>query len=1438
MDANTGLRVIEDAHLPRRRQKRRLWLRRKRLERSLRIAGLGEGVRKRPELAVAFGSVSTKSLYDTGAEGSVISSAKFQMAVEAGAKVKVLPTARLEGVTGEAFPVDRTVRMVATILGKRVSAVWHVSPAIAYESIMGMNIIKHGLNLVKGAVEWDATLAAEPLIMAPVALRARWTSGAAFVFKRVEIAPGQARRVRVRVRDRDGVAVGAGPAFIEAYGLTGLVTLDDRSSAHIFISNTDEYAKLELQPSQAVGYAWEASLMDTVDPEEAGPEVLRISALFAGPESVAFAAVAKTQFITRRSAGLRKTHWAEIAEQVAEACAHVQNPKERAQLSALIQKYAPVFSAHKFDIGRCDEQTHTIRLKSADPVFTKQFPLPPREVDFVKTHVKKWLELKLVEPANSPYNSPIFCVSKKGEDGWRLVLDYRKLNAQSHVDRYSIRSVEECLQEVGRAESTVFSALDLTAGFYQLPLDPRIKHTTAFTVPGMGQFQWLAAPMGLQGSPSSFSRLMDKVLQGATNTVTFVDDVLVHSRSFAAHMEHLEQVFSRLLRAGLKLNLPKCRLGQAEVPYLGHTLSAAGVTPGKDKHKALLDTKPPETITALRSFLGLANFFRKFVANFAEKAAPLHALTRQTSDWHKGPMPEEAIEAFEVLKKDITSAQPLALPRPAGTFHLYVDAASGSYDEGREGGMGACLMQQQNGVNVPVAFASRALSPAERNYSAFLLEKAAALYAIEHFGHLLRGQRFYLYSDNKPLVDLTSTHKRTLNRLQEKQNEFEFDVRYTPGGAANPADFLSRAHGDDAKVKRICCLMDTAGRICQFQVAAAEAPPVSWRDLQDADPTARALRDFLGKKGKLPARFRPVAKELRLEFGIVGFVLKPRKGFARDDRFRIYPPAAMQKQLLQEAHDDALAGHGAYLATVERLRERFWWPGIHDQVKKHVKHCKVCDATKPHRKSQAPVKPIRIPTRPNQRIHTDLWGPHKIEDGQKRYVCVTTDALTKVVRLKVIEDKSAHSVSEALLDWCVTYGIPEEVVSDNGKEFCNQTVQQLWDKLKIKHNTTTPYHPRANGAAERFNRDMVKYLEKMMLQEGAQAGEWPAFIPALMLCHNTSVHKGTKNSPFEVMFGYTPNTIHRQNVEDIVHRQPVPTVQKEALARLQDTRVEVRDAAKDVLYLQQQHMLRASERARVKGTPIWKPKPRDQVWVRRMDLNIPNPTLAQKVEPGTVLRCVAPDVYVVSRTNRKHKKEVTLGIDMLSPKMADVPEADPNLDDFDEKGPETDPVEVAIAEIRLLWDEAMTEAFETATKEWRRLGIPHSCTLAIPGMPEAATTTAASPPTWAEVVQRSTLQYPPPPRAGTPRAGGSPWGRGPPPTRTPQSRPRGAAAQEQAEGSEDEFSSDFRPATDTPTGPVKLTKKNSIKRRLVREAGRLFNNEVFQSRLRSQRGHK
>jgi hypothetical protein len=788
----------------------------------------------------------------------------------------------------------------------------------------------------------------------------------------------------------------------------------------------------------------------------------------------------------------------------------VDVPREfRKRYVELFVKNEAVFSDSKMDLGMAPNTTHTINLKDDEPQYTKQFTIPVAHMDMIKTNVREWLKLGIIESAKSPYNAPIFCVPKKSGLGLRLVCDFRAVNQKTWPDRYSMRSVDDCLMEIGKKNSKIFSTIDLTSGFWQMKLAQESRPYTAFTIPGWGQFQWKRGAMGLAGCPASFARMMDTIMAGQENIITYIDDLLIHSSGWQEHLQHLDTAFKLLVKNNLKVNLQKCEFGKAEVAYLGHTITGKGVRPGEDKTKAIRAAVAPTTTKQVKSFAGLCNYFRSYIKDFSQVAAPLFALTRQDSEWKKGPLPAEARHAFLKLKGQLTSRPVMAFPTSDGEFHLYVDAAGGV--DGGEGGLGAALFQIQKTQKRLIAYASRRLQTHEKNYSAFLLEKAAAVYGIDHFAHLLRGRKFSLFTDHRPLTKLSTTHTKTLNRLQQKLLEFDFEIKYVPGGDNTVADFLSRSVGAEADHN------DGVG------AAALDDGPQRIRIAQTQDEECRTILRDLAKK-KTPKIGERWISEFRIRQDVIRVVLKPRKGFPPGKPDRIFAPKSMRPTLIKQGHDAIIAGHGGTFKTKERIAEQFWWPSMEADVAEHVKKCGPCNmADTRNPTTDTGLTPLPQPRNPNERVHIDLFGPLVGSDKKSKFVFVATDAFTKIVRLAVIPDKSAPVVAQAITDnWINIFGVMAVAVTDQGLEFNNKLQAAIWKILDVDHKTTTPYHPRCNAQVEIFNKTMGRYLRTMLAQKGDTSADWELLIGPLMFAHNTAVNKATRTTPFYAMFGYDP----------------------------------------------------------------------------------------------------------------------------------------------------------------------------------------------------------------------------------------------------------------------------------------------------------------------------
>ncbi len=353
-----------------------------------------------------------------------------------------------------------------------------------------------------------------------------------------------------------------------------------------------------------------------------------------------------------------------------------------------------------------------------------------------------------------------------------------------------MKEITECISDIGRANSMIFTTLDLTSGFWQMQLDEDFQKLTAFTIPGKGQFHWITSPMGLLGCPSSFQRLMEGVLRDIPNVLVYIDDLLVHTDMHEKHLQVLDQVLARLHKNHLKINLEKCVFGNKEVSYLGFNLTPEGIKPGKNKLKAIKDAKPP---TDIKTIIGLCNFFRTHIKDFALIAAPLFKLTPKDSGYKSGPLPEKALKAFYILQKQLTSEPVMAFPKSDRQYALITDAATGTADT--PGGLGAILTQVDKEGNFhAISFASRQLKDHEMNYTPFLLEAAAAVWGMDFFNEYLKGKRFIPYTDHKPLEKLGHLHSKMLNRLQTVLLEHDFVIQYKKGSNMS-ADYLSRLLG-------------------------------------------------------------------------------------------------------------------------------------------------------------------------------------------------------------------------------------------------------------------------------------------------------------------------------------------------------------------------------------------------------------------------------------------------------------------------------------------------------------------------------------------------------------------------------------------------------------------------------------------------------------------
>uniref|UniRef100_K7EX57 ribonuclease H n=1 Tax=Pelodiscus sinensis TaxID=13735 RepID=K7EX57_PELSI len=398
---------------------------------------------------------------------------------------------------------------------------------------------------------------------------------------------------------------------------------------------------------------------------------------------------------------------------------------QRAQMEGLLRRFHQVLTATP---GTAKVGVHRINTEPGWVVQEAHRPLPRKVWDTVRQEVQLMKQWGVIEESRSKWRSPIILVPKR-DGSVRFCIDFRKVNGISQFDAYPMPRVEELLECLGRAR--YISTLDLSKGYWQIPLDPQDRKKTAFATP-FGLFQFRRMPFGLHGAAATFQRAMDQVLRPMKGyAAAYIDDIAVYSMTWPEHLPHLEAVMRALEEAGLTANPKECHLAQREVSYLGYTVGGGRLKPLLDKVEALRSYPPPATKRQVRGFLGLAGYYRRFVPDFATIAAPMTELTKDVHP-NKVQWTTQPDQAFRELKRRLVQAPVLRQPDFEKLFSLYTDAS--------ECGIGAVLAQDHEGEEHPVLYLSRKLLPRERNYATIEKEALAVKWAIETLRYYFMGQ--------------------------------------------------------------------------------------------------------------------------------------------------------------------------------------------------------------------------------------------------------------------------------------------------------------------------------------------------------------------------------------------------------------------------------------------------------------------------------------------------------------------------------------------------------------------------------------------------------------------------------------------------------------------------------------------------------------------------
>lgn len=764
-------------------------------------------------------------------------------------------------------------------------------------------------------------------------------------------------------------------------------------------------------------------------------------------------------------------------------------PDQAEALRHVLESYSDIFDFASTTLSRTSVVTHRINTGDASPIHRRPYRVSASERTVIQREVEKMLAKDIIEPSCSPWASPVVLIRKK--DGtWRFCVDYRHLNKITKKDVYPLPRIDDALDCLYGA--TYFSTIDLRSGYWQIAVDEMDREKTAFVTPD-GLYHFKVMPFGLCNAPATFERMMDSLLQGFKWSIClcYLDDVIVFSPTFDSHLKRLSAILEVFRRAGLQLNSSKCHFARRQITVLGHIVDAAGVRPDPEKIRAVTDFPVPKSTKDVRSFVGLCSYFRRFVKDFAIIARPLTHLLKKDTPFFWGA---DQASSFSQLTTLLTTPPILAHFDPSAPTEVRTDASGH--------GIGAMLMQHQRGHDRVIAYVSRLLSTAERNYSITERECLALVWAVAKFRPYLYGRPFRVVTDHHALCWLASLKDPTgrLARWSLRLQEYTFTVTYKTGRSHQDADCLSRYPVEEAA--HTDTFPDLLSVTQLLNLGHEQCLDASLRTIiskLESRPRDASLQMFLVKDGIL----------YRRNLDPYGHDLLP------------VIPAHLRATVLNQLHDAPLAGHLGVSRTYDRVRRRFFWPGLARSVRRYVAACEPCQRRK--KPSSLPagfLQPIDIPFEPFFRVGLDLLGPFPISSSGNKWIAVATDYATRYAITRALPTSCATDVADFLVyDIILVHGAPRQLLTDRGRTFLSAVVEEILRSCSAKHKFATSYHPQTNGLTERLNRTITDMLSKYV---AADHQDWDVHLPFVTFAYNSSRHDTAGYSPFYLLYGREP----------------------------------------------------------------------------------------------------------------------------------------------------------------------------------------------------------------------------------------------------------------------------------------------------------------------------
>ncbi|XP_072093104.1 transposon Tf2-1 polyprotein isoform X4 [Arachis hypogaea] len=737
-------------------------------------------------------------------------------------------------------------------------------------------------------------------------------------------------------------------------------------------------------------------------------------------------------------------------------------------------------------------------VPGSGPISITPYRMSPLEMAELKAQLEDLLGKHFIRPSVSPWGAPVLLV-KKNDGSMRLCVDYRQLNKITVKNKYPLPRIDDLMDQLQGAG--VFSKIDLRSGYHQIRVRDEDIPKTAFRT-RYGHYEYTVMSFGLTNAPAVFMDYMNRIFRPYLDkfVIVFIDDILVYSKTEEEHTDHLRTVLQILRDRKLYAKLSKCEFWKSEVKFLGHVVSKQGIAVDPAKVEAVMNWERPTSVTEIRSFLGLARYYRRFIKGFSQLALPLTKLTRKDTPFIWTP---ECEGSFQELKHRLTTAPVLVLPEPSEPFEVYCDASLK--------GLGCVLMQHQN----VVAYASRQLRPHEMNYPTHDLELAAVVFALKIWRHYLYGVKFLVFSDHKSLKYLFKQKELNMRqrRWMELLKDYDFELNYHPGKANVVADALSRKSlyaawmmlREEELLKAFQGLnwgvREESGILClsQLQISSDFKS-----ELLKAHQDSEALRKVL------PA----------VEQGKQWRVSEGQDGLWRFKNRIIVPDIGdLRQRILKEAHKSGFSIHPGSTKMYQDLKTMFWWPGMKNDVALHVSKCLTCQKVKiEHQRPSGTLQPLEIPQWKWESIAMDfVIGLPKTRSGCDA-IWVVVDRLTKSAHFLPIQIScTMEELARMYIKEIVRlHGVPSTIISDRDPRFTSRFWGAFQRAFGTQLSLSTAYHPQTDGQSERTIQTLEDMLRACVLD---QPVSWDRYMPLIEFAYNNSYHASIGMAPYEALYG-------------------------------------------------------------------------------------------------------------------------------------------------------------------------------------------------------------------------------------------------------------------------------------------------------------------------------